>query len=196
MITINPVVYEQLVSLLNQVPDIVYLYEMKRSTFIIAVKEWFKNLERILKSNRIHTISEISTFKAMVIAAQRGFYKKDMVIETKNHVTNRQLTDFVGLYSLQGAQHSVQLMINPVEKRYEEAIILSRKILLTANSLGLLNKRLRTSFDPDTTIQSLWKDMISNENTSPLTTQLLEIVNIDEAFTIIEKVLDQWIKNF
>lgn len=153
MITINPYVYEQLVSLLNQVQDIVYLYEMKQSILIIVVKEWFKNLERILKSNRMHTISGMSTFKSMVIVAQRGFYKKDIVLETKNHVTNRLMTDFVGLYSLQGTLHSFRLVISPVEKRYEEAIIFSRKILLPANSLGLLNKRLRTSFNPDAAIQ-------------------------------------------
>lgn len=191
----NLVAFDRLIFLLNKVPDIVYLYEEKNPTFFNSVKEWMNHVEAVLKSNNIKLVAEISTLKSLLTSAQRGVQNKDIVVivGTGNN-SKRKVVDATAIHVLHQAQHSLQILLNPLEEKYGEAKQLARKILLMASALGILNARLRTTFDPNT-LPSLWKDLVSNETLSPWAARMLEIVSFDEALTIVNKVLDEWIND-
>lgn len=189
----NLVTFDRIVLLLNQVPDIMALYEKRHPTFVSSVKCWMENMEKTLKNNRIQLTAEISTLKALITSAQRGVQNNDIGITIKaGHNSKRNLVDAISVHVLHQAQHSLQTLLNPYQEKYDEANQIARKILLMASSLGMLNARLRTTFDPST-LPSLWKEFISNETISPWTARMLEIVSFNEALIIINKILDEWI---
>lgn len=190
----NLAAYDQLVLMLNQVPHIAEMYERKDSVFAQSVREWMVATETILTANRMHVAAELATLKMMITSTQRGNRRKGQGPE--NSVRNRKKAiEIASIEALHQAQHSIRMLLAPYEERYDEANQAARRMLIVASSLGILNARLRTKFD-SATLPALWRDLVSNEKTSPWTVKMLEMVTPDEALTIVNRVIDELVADY
>ena len=197
---VNLQTFDTVTLLVNQVPHLASLYENRDPSFCDSVKDWMASVEAVMKNGRMRQAAEISTLKSMIISVQRGVMpSSDIAVPMRQssggHGYKRKILDTVCVYVLYNAQRSLQALLSPYEEKYEQARQLVRKVLLMASASGILNPVLRTTFDPATTLPSLWKSLVASRTISPWTARILEIVSLEEAFTLINQVLDEWIKD-
>jgi len=194
----NLMTYDKLCSLLNQVPLIIDLHEKKNPSFKDEVEAWMKAVASVLKSSGTRQVAEISTLKSLISSTRRGILpSNNIAVPLGNSVFHekRKIIDAVCVYAFHNAQHSLQEQLDMHEPKFIQARQLIRKVLLLASGSGKLNSITKKKFDPAITLPSLWKDLVSDPNIAPWTSQILQMISLEDTFTIINQILDEWIRD-
>lgn len=133
---LNVVQYEEIASLLRQMPSLTDELEARDSGFSDDVLAWLKQAEKTLENNRVPAVSQISALRAMLIEAGRGVRPKEVAFIGRP--TNRKVKDGTATMALQRGNEVLQDVIAERRTVFEEAERLSRQVVAVSEAKGLV----------------------------------------------------------
>jgi hypothetical protein len=135
--SLNVVQYEEIASLLQEVPSLVDHLEARRSGFSGDVLLWLKRAESMLESNRLPVVSQISAYRAMLIESSRGIHTNEIAIVGRPTV--RKLEEGTASVALQRSNDLLHAAIAEREAAFQGAERVSRQVLAVADAKGLVD---------------------------------------------------------
>ena len=133
---LNVVQYEDIVSLLREVPPLVDSLEARHAGFPDGVLAWLRRAEATLESNRLPVVSQISACRGVLIEAGRGVRLEEIAFTGRP--TTRKLREATASLVLQRANELLQGVIAERKTAFEEAERVSRQVIAVADAKGLL----------------------------------------------------------
>jgi hypothetical protein len=133
---LNVVQYEEIVSLLRQLPSLTDKLEARSTGFPDDVLAWLKQAETTLENNRVPAVSQISALRAMLIEAGRGVRNKEVTFVGRP--TNRKVREGTASMALQRSNAVLQDVIAERRTVFEEAERLSRQVLAVSEAKGFV----------------------------------------------------------
>ncbi len=186
--------YNALVKMLLRVPSLVALYEEKSPSFSDAVKEWIAAIEPIMMASGLSHVSEVSSMKARIIAAERGILTGDGVTSIgRSSPSKQRYLGAVTAQSLNRVQEVLHGLLAPYETRYSEASQAMRQMIIAATQLGLLNGYFKNGGNG---IPQLFRTLMSDANLRPLATRVLELLSFDDAIQLLDMSLGEWVESY
>jgi hypothetical protein len=134
---LNVVQYEDIVSLLQEVPALVDRLEARHSGFADEVLEWLKKSEKTLENNRLPVVSQVSTCRATLIEAGRGIQSDDIVIAGRSTV--RKIQEGTASLVLKRSSDLLHAEIAERQVAFQEAERIARQILTVAEAKGMID---------------------------------------------------------
>ncbi len=133
---LNVVQYEEIVSLLRQVPGLVDELEARRSGFIDDVLAWLKKAESTMENNRLPAVSQIASCRALLIGAGRGVQSKELVLVGRP--TARKLQEATASMVLERSNEVLQGAIAERQAVFQDAERISLQVMTVAEAKGLI----------------------------------------------------------
>lgn len=133
---LNVVQYEDIASLLREVPSLVDQLEARRSGFPDEVLVWLKRAESMLESNRLPVVSQVSAYRAMLIESSRGIHTNDVAIVGRP--TIRKIEEGTASVALQRSNELLHAAIAEREAAFQEAERVSRQVVAVAQVKGFV----------------------------------------------------------
>jgi hypothetical protein len=187
--------YNALAKLLLGVPQLVELYEEKSPSFSGSVKEWISTVEPVMMAAGLQHVSEISSLKARITAAERGVLTADGVTGIgRSSPTKQKYIGAVTVQCLSRAQGVLHGLLAPYEARYMEAMQVTRQMVIAATQLGLLNGFFRN--DGSNGVTQLFRVFMADINLRPLATRVLELLTFEDALQVLNFSLAEWADSY
>lgn len=133
---LNVVQYEEIVSLLRQVPGLVDQLEARRSRFVDDVLDWLKRAESAMDNNRLPGVSQIASCRAVLIEATRGVSSKELVFIGR--ATPRKVQDATASMVLERGNDVLHGVIAERQATFQEAERIAGQVLAVAEAKGLI----------------------------------------------------------
>ena len=133
---LNVAQYEEIASLLRQVPRLVDRLEARRSSFAEDVLEWLRQVETTLENNRIPAVSQIASCRATLIGAARGVRAKEVVFVGR--ATPRKMHDATASMVLERGNELLHAVIAERQAVFQEAERITRQIMTIAEAKGFI----------------------------------------------------------
>ncbi len=133
---LNVVQYEEIVSLLRQVPSLVDELEARRSGFVGDVLAWLKKAESTMENNRFPAVSQIASYRATLIEAARGVQSKEIVIVGRP--TARKLQEATASMVLERSNDLLHGVIAERQAVFQDAERISLQVMTVADAKGLI----------------------------------------------------------
>jgi hypothetical protein len=128
--------YEEIVSLLRQVPALVDQLEARRSSFVGDVLAWLKQAEAAMENNRLPAVSQIAAGRATLIEAGRGIQSRDVAI--LGRPTVRKVQEATASLVLGRSNDLLQGVIAERQAVFQEAERVSRQVIAVADAKGMV----------------------------------------------------------
>ena len=187
--------YNNLARLLLGVPWLVKLYEEKSPSFSDAVKEWMGTVEPVMMASGLPHVSEVSSMKARIIAAERGILTGDGVTSIgRSSPSKQRYVGAITAQSLNRAQEILHGLLAPYEARYMEAAQVTRQMVIAATQLGLLNGYFRNGGGNG--VAQLFRTLMADANLRPLATRVLELLTFEDAIQLLDLSLAEWAESY
>src|SRR3989442_14276387 len=123
---LNVIQYEEIVSLLRQVPALVDALEARRSGFVVDVIAWLKQAETAMENNRLPAVSQLASCRATLIEAARGVQSRELVFVGRP--TTRKIQEATASMVLERANDVLQGVIADRQAAFQEAERVSGQI--------------------------------------------------------------------
>lgn len=133
---LNVVQYEEIVSLLREVPRLVDELEARRTGFVEDVLAWLKRAESTMENNRLPAVSQIASCRATLIGAARGVQDKELVISGRP--TARKIQEATASLVLERSNDLLHSVIAERQAVFQEAERISLQIMTVAEAKGLI----------------------------------------------------------
>jgi hypothetical protein len=133
---LNIVQYEEIVTLLREVPPLVDQLEARGSGFPDGVLDWLKRAETTLEGNRLAVVSQVSACRAQLIEAGRGVQLGELAFVGRP--TGRKIREATASIALQRGNDLLHAAISDRATAFGEAERLARQLLAVADAKGLV----------------------------------------------------------
>lgn len=133
---LNLAQYEEIASLLREVPRLVDRLEARDSAFVQGVLVWLKAVETALQSNRIPAVSQIAAFRATLIGAVRGVRHNEIAVAGRP--TPRKIRDATASMVLDRGNQLLHGVIAERQTIFQEAERIARQVVAIADAKGLI----------------------------------------------------------
>ncbi len=170
-------IYEELLKQSLLIPNLVTKANNKDNVFLIEFNQWLLDTEDKMKKNNISKCSEIAGLRSKIIASSN---------ENSSKTSKRKREFSVATSIIYDAQSSLLEVLEPIEKRLEEARESIRQLLGIAYQTDMLNQ----NSDFTTMIQTLWNTFAKHEQLKALTAKILVLVNRSDALRILAEEID------
>ena len=133
---LNVVQYEEIVSLLRQVPQLVDQLDARRSGFVGDVLAWLKEAETTMYNNRLPAVSQIASCRAMLIEAARGVQTRELTFVGRP--TARKVQEATASLVLERSSDLLHGVIAERQAVFGEAERISRQVMAVAEAKSLV----------------------------------------------------------
>ena len=133
---LNVVQYEEILSLLRQVPHLVDELEARHTDFASEVLAWLKLAECALDNNHLPAVSQVASCRATLIEATRGVHTKELAFIGRP--TSRKIKEAAAGMVLDRCSDLLNSVIADRQAVFREAERLSAQVLAVASAKGLI----------------------------------------------------------
>lgn len=133
---LNVLQYEEIVSLLREVPGLVDGLETRSSRYPDDVLGWLRRAEVVLEHNRLPAVSQVAACRATLISATRGVRAPDVVIVGRPTV--RKVREATASMVLLRCNDLLQGTIAERQATFGEAERIARQVLTVAEAKGIV----------------------------------------------------------
>ena len=133
---LNVVQYEEIVSLLLQVPQLVDRLEARRSGFVDDVLAWLRAAETTMENNRLPAVSQVASCRATLIEAARGVQTRELVFVGRP--TARKVQEATASLVLERSSDLLHGVIAERQTVFGEAERISGQVMAVAEAKGMI----------------------------------------------------------
>jgi hypothetical protein len=128
--------YEEVLSVLREVPSLVDKLEARHAALPEDVLEWLRRAERTLTSSGLPDGSQIAVSRARLIEAGRGVRRNDLAITGRLSV--RRLREATASVVLERGNEILQAVVAVQRPVFQEAERIARQIVVAARIKGIV----------------------------------------------------------
>lgn len=180
---------DDLQQLFEKIPQLINSYEVQVPLFVQAVKHWFEEAEKILKSHQVPQFSELAAMRGCITAAEQGVRDNSFLVE--NNVRITKSAPAIAIISLKRAQDILHMILDPVNRSLEEAKKLIRGIVIIAAQLEFIDKYSDPEGGLTVSVRELWELLATKDNIREALTRVLTIVSFYDAVILMAECLDE-----
>lgn len=176
-------------ALFEKVPNLVNKYESQDSGFVESVKKWFKEAEDLLRIHRIHRVGELAGLRGTIEAAERGVYDNTFFVEPG--MRSSKAAAAIASLSLNKAQDILHHVLEPVNRKFEEAGKILRPIVVIAGQLNIIARYSDSEGGLTIPVEEFWKHLGAMENIRDGLMRVLTFISYPEAIFLMKEILDE-----
>jgi hypothetical protein len=128
--------YEELATVLREVPSLVDELEARHTSFFDDVLAWLRRAEEIMENNRMPAVSQLASWRARMIDAARGAHGTDL--EFVGRPTSRKIRDATASRALQQGSSFLHDLTGERQAVFAEAERISGQLVAAADAKGAL----------------------------------------------------------
>jgi hypothetical protein len=181
---LNVVQYEDIVTRLREVPNLVDMLEERRAGFPEAVLDWLKTVESSLENNHMPVVSQVAGCRAMLIEAARGAYTEE--ISFTGRPTARKVQDGVGSLVLQRTSDLLHAAIAEREATFQDAERISKQIIAVADAKGML---VDGGLPHQAMLQALRDQIAADQDLASVYVHLASLVGKTDVLVFLDRAL-------
>lgn len=182
-------IIEEIQYLFEQVPNLINKYESQEPTFVEFVKKWFKEAEELLRIQKIHQVGELAGLRGTIEAAESGVYDDTFFVEPG--LRPSKVTAAIASLSLNKAQDVLNRVLEPLNRKLEEAGKIIRSIVVISGQLGIIARYSDSAGGLTISVEEFWKQLAAMENIRDGLMQVLTLVTFPEAIYLMKQILDE-----
>ena len=133
---LNVAQYEEISTLLRQVPRLVDRLEARTPGFSEGVLAWLKQAETTMENNRLPVVSQIASCRATLIEAARGVQGKDIAFVGR--ATPRKVHEATASMVLDRGNQLLHGVIAERQAVFQDAQRIAGQIMTVADAKGLV----------------------------------------------------------
>lgn len=175
---------------LEQVPELVSMYESKSMHFPEKVKEWCIGCENTLKKHNKPQVAEIASLRGDIISTERG--AKDPAIQFEKKLTKSKSVSGVAFLTLKKGQHVLHGILDPLNSRMEEARSMVRQVLALADQSGILFQIKNGNNGMTENPVAIWQILASNKELRSGLNSVLIHTTYPEALYLLAENYASW----
>ena len=177
---------EEIQKMLLRTSDLIDLNVQHNPNFILDVKEWLSELEKILKNNNMPISANIASMRGILISAERG--NIPIGIEFKGRTTSRKIREAT---SNKIIHQAVDLISNTIQKdveRVKEAERITRQLVAIAKSNGYI-KKILSQDNYTEKLKTFWQKMANDQVLSQGIISVEGLVGPNDALVILDRTI-------
>ncbi len=153
--------FEEIRNKLNEISDLVDLYDKKDSYFPLKVKDWLKQTEKILDNNKLIIAGRIGTLRASLISAEQGAYTAN--ISFTGSPSRKKIVNATASLALQQAGEAISIFLQADHDRFAEAEKQISQLVSIIQANGAMDEFKGKTMDTET-LKNMWQVIKSNSN--------------------------------
>lgn len=177
---------EEIEGLLLRIPGLIDRQEERSSSFVDDVRQWLKELEAALESNRMSVAGRVATLRGLLSSAEQGLNPPN--VDFRGQPTRRKILSAVSSEALRRAGQMVSDAIQPDRARYEEAERVCRQLVAHGRVRSLVSED-RSVVDPTEYLRGTWQKLSGNADLSQHVTHLVGLLGPRDVLVVLDRIL-------
>lgn len=176
---------EELQSLLFDVSGLVNMHETKDHGFVVAVKQWFGDLEAVLERNRVPAVGLVASYRGLLSSSEAGVVPEGVVYNGR--YSKRKVSEASAIYLLNQANRLVYDLVKKEQARIMEAMEIVRKLVSVARAKEL--PTVKSAGDNSEALRFLWRSYSGDSDVAAGTASVEGLVGPYDALVLLDRVL-------
>lgn len=177
--------YEEIASILHEVPRLVDDLEARRADFPGRVLAWLKRAERALEDNRLPACSRVAAWRAALLQAGRGVQHPD--VRMLGRPTVRKLLEATACMALEHGNDLLHTAVGDREGIFQEAERIAQQLLAVIAAKGLLDGRSASSHQER--LLDLQQRVASDRDLAAVYAHLVSLVGSTDVLVFFDRAL-------